>query len=128
MTRKRQRLFPEVADTLIAGGQHARPGRRRKLANFIRHPIFSGVLSREVHVMVLKLSPQFFGQPQMSAQNLLDARVVDGEVGGDSFQSLYARPLRGIGALVNHEDSVRSSLACAGTEEGQRSRRSDLIA
>ena len=69
--------------------------------------------------MVAELSPQFVGQPQMSAQNFLDPRIVNGEVGGDSFQSIYACPVRGIGALVDHEDSVLSSLAGVRSEEAK---------
>ena len=76
--------------------------------------------------MVVKLSPIFVGQPQMSAQNFFDSRIVNSEVCGDSFQTIYASPIRGIGALVDHENSVHSSLAGMRSEESQSSSRSDL--
>jgi len=76
--------------------------------------------------MVSELSPQFFGQPEMSAQDFFDSRIINSEVGSDGFQSVYASPLSGIGALVDHKDSVRCSLSSVGAKKDKGRSRSDL--
>src|SRR5579859_6113937 len=100
--------------------------RRRKLADFISHPISYTVSTCEVDIMETKLSPKVFGQPEVSAQDILHPGIVNSEIGSDRFQFINARPIGGINGLVNHEDRVRGSLTGVGTEVGKRSGRGNL--
>src|SRR3984893_16395274 len=52
--------------------------------------------------------------------------VINGEVVSDHFQFVNARPIGGISGLVNHENSVSSSLASVGSQESNGGSRGNL--
>ena len=76
--------------------------------------------------MESKLSPQFFGQPEMTAQDFFHSDVINSEVVGERFQFVHSSRVGVIGALVDHKDGIRSGLAGMGSQLSKGSGRSDL--